>query len=623
MKNTSIACATISTALANPIKNADSINKMVKDAAEMGVKLILFPELTLTGVSVGDVFSQKLIIEICKKELSNLIEFSKNYNILVIVGLPLELNGELYNSAVAYRKGKILSIKIKSNFSDENGHYQRRVFSDCDLNSDMHFELNSDMNIEEFGNKKIIFQNEIEKYIGRLKNTLIAVLAAFRESVYMRDNAKKNAIELSKNGNLVLLSSTGEGESSSEVLFSGLQIIAYDGEILKENDEDRFSGFIEEEFPGCELFFENDFESDEEESNLKDINLNDFIENNANKSDFSKEIGNNVYDKYPFIPREKCEKERILRTLALALSRRITQIHTKNVFLGVSGGLDSTLALLIAVRAYENLKIPFSGINCITMPGFGTSDRTRNNAWKLGKLFKTGFREIRLDDALIPHFKDIGIDENDISVAFENAQARERTQILMDLSNVYGGLVLGTGDMSEIALGWSTYNGDQMSMYAVNGCVPKTLARDLVMYEAGRLSGEIGDVLMDVVNTPVSPELLPPKGEGKAQETEKIIGPYDLHDFFLYHFLNEGITPEELFNRAVSTFECEWSRQEILSTMRIFYSRFFKNQFKRTAMPDGITVWDFSLSPRSGFMIPSDIDDSIWIEEVDELIKRG
>jgi NAD+ synthase (glutamine-hydrolysing) len=589
--------------LCNPIYNAEEIIKGIKDAYDYGVEVLATPELCITGASCGDLFYQDILIEKTNEAIARVCEATNDIDITIILGTPARIDSKLYSCAVIIHKGKIIGFVPKNNLNKQEARwfeqgknlYSRRVNF---FGSDVTF----DRNVFEVPNHKgAFFDVELSvKELVYLNPDNRTVYASFNLSsdydvVSKTTKIKKEAVSLSKeNGIGYIYLMPGINESSSDYVYSGYSLIIDDGDIIREGEKFSFESSL----------IHGDIKLNEES--------NDYIMTKDYPSDkrAQKELC-----KYPFVPvtkediNERCKE--VLEMQASALASKLKHIDIDKVVLGVSGGSDSTLALIVCSKAFEKLGIDSKNIIAVSMPGFGTTERTYNNGKKLSESYNTTFREISIKDACLQHFKDIGLPSDDRSVAYENTQARERTQILMDIANMEHATVIGTGDMSELALGWCTYNGDHMSMYAVNANVPKTLIKHIIRYEAEETNNE---VLLDIIDTPISPELLPPDEKGDmTQKTELSVGPYALHDYFLYHFMKYHPTPDYLLKIATEAFKEEYSEQEVSKWLNVFLRRFFSQQFKRNCMPEGPKVGSIGLCSRGDLVIPSDADSSCWL----------
>lgn len=607
--------------------NLKEIETMILNAIEEEVKVLVFPELSISAYSCGDLFTNEKLIENCNLAIKNLVEFSKGKDILMAVGAPFLYRYSLYNCAYVILNGKVLGIVPKSYIPNYSEFYEKRWFTEGfnikGLNVDLDFQkevpFGTDL-IFSFKNLKVGFEICEDLWVtippssnlALMGANLICNLSASNELV-SKSSYRKSLVQNQSARTMCsyIYSSAGVHESTTDLLFSGHMIIAENGTIIKENnrfkrENDLLTGIVDLFKLDAEriknISFRNSTFNENNEPRFIPFNLE-----NTEIKNFDREI-----DKHPFLPKSqyameaRCEE--ILNIQAAALAKRLEHTNLKKAVIGISGGLDSTLALLVVVKTFDMLNIPRENIITITMPGFGTTDRTYNNAVTLCKELYCDFREINIVNAALQHFEDIGHDKDIHDVTYENVQARERTQILMDLANKEGGLLIGTGDLSELALGWCTYNGDHMSMYSVNCSIPKTLVRFLVNYFANHeISNDAKEALLDILDTPVSPELLPKDKEGKiAQKTEDIVGPYELHDFFLYHFIKHGSSPERILFLAKVAFKNDYDEETLKKWLDKFIRRFFTQQFKRSALPDGPKVGSISLSPRGDWRMPSD-----------------
>lgn len=613
--------------IANVESNLKNIIVCIDKALNANSKLIVLPELSITGYTCADLFLQFELLNKSDEAIKKLLDYSLDKDILIAVGAPLLYNNSLYNCGYVIYKGKLLGIVPKSYIPNYSEFYEKRWFS-----SGLHIK-NKTINLSyqndvPFGVDLIFSANNIKfgfeicedlwvaippsSYLAIGGAHIIGNLSASNEIVgkaqYRRDLVKNQS---GRTISAYIYSSAGVLESTTDLLFSGHMMISENGSILKENERfQRDNEIITSIIDVDKLISER----------MRNISFKDnsiaagsvFREINFNFKDLNYGSFDRYIDKHPFVPSnkdvrdERCKE--IFNIQASALAKRLEVTRAKKAVIGISGGLDSTLALLVIVETFDMLQIPRGNILTITMPGFGTTDRTYNNALNLCKHLGTDLKEINIVNASLQHFKDIGHDANIHDVTYENVQARERTQILMDLANKECGILVGTGDLSELALGWCTYNGDHMSMYAVNTSIPKTLVRYLVRYVAEKeVSKDICDILIDILDTPVSPELLPKDESGEiTQKTEDIVGPYELHDFFLYHFIRQGATKEKLRFLANAAFKEDYDEATIDKWLDKFIMRFFTQQFKRSALPDGPKVGTVSLSPRGDLRMPSD-----------------
>lgn len=625
--------------LGNAIENAKEISRQIKKAYEAGVEIIVTPELSLTGYTCGDMFLQDKLIKDSIIGLEYVLSETKSLNIISIIGMPISTNNALFNCGVVINRGKLLGIIPKTYIPNYKEFYECRWFSSS-LNLDINeiellgqkVPIGCDLLFQDRKNPNITFAIEICEDLwvvtppsndyAKSGATIIFNLSSSNELIG-KHNYRKNLIssQSSKTISAYIYASSGMLESTSDILFGGASLIYENGTLLKEGE--RFlieSNIIYQDIDVLRLVNDRrvnkSFNFTSDNKTYRRINID--IHNNISKLE-------RKYSKYPFVPKDDIlRNERCLEIINIqssALARRLIQLNYPKCVIGMSGGLDSTLAFLVTVRAFEKLNLDNKDIIGITMPGFGTTDRTYNNSIKLVESYNATLKEINIKEACTIHMKDIGLNPTDISITYENIQARERTQILMNVANMEKGIVIGTGDLSELALGWCTYNGDHMSMYSVNSSIPKTLIRYLVKWFMDNEKGIRHDVLKDILSTPISPELLPPDKYGNiVQKTENSIGPYVLHDFFLYHFLRYGVRPKKLYFLALHTFN-DFSREDILNYLKIFINRFFTQQFKRNCVPDGIKVGSISLSPRGDLRMPSDMEYKSYLKELDELEK--
>ncbi len=633
-----IAVAVPSVKVGDCTYNTDRIIGMIHTASEQGVSIVAFPELCITGYTCADLFGQPFLLEQAELALARLLEQTASYPIICLVGIPIAADNHIYNAAVVFGMGTIYGIVPKTYLPNYNEYYEARWFaSGADLKTDTLTLCGQTVPFAKellFESGKICFAVEIcedlwvpippSSHHALAGANLLINLSASNEMTgkhtYLRSLiAQQSARTLSA----YLYCSCGFGESSTDIVFAGNGLIAENGILVKEAE--RFS--LEEQLAIADVDIErlmtlrrktNTFTDYTPKTPYRRVAVP--LRNDGNNYPIER-----TFDPHPFIPRqtdamqERCEE--IVNIQVNGLAQRIHHTRVRSAVIGISGGLDSTLALLITARTFDKLGLPRTAITGITMPGFGTTGRTHNNALKLMKLLGITAEEVNICEACNIHFRDIGLDANDRSTTYENAQARERTQILMDIANRKGGLVIGTGDLSELALGWATYNGDHMSMYGVNCGIPKTLVRYLVRWIADLPENAlIRSCLLDIIDTPISPELLPASQEGEIlQKTEELVGPYELHDFFLYHFVRFGYRPAKLHFMARQAFAEKYPAPEIKKWLIVFLRRFFNQQFKRSALPDGPKVGSISLSPRGDWRMPSDASVSEWIREAESL----
>ena len=620
--------------------NGSQIIALMREAAEQGVKVLALPELCVTGYTCGDLFLQPTLLDGAERTLGRILEETAELDLLTAVGMPVRHQNKLYNGAVVLQKGKILGVVPKTHIPNYGEFYEARWFSGAPAKMEFGISMFGQTCIP-FGHGQLFFCQTVpgltiaveicedlwaiepfSTHLAAMGATLILNLSASDEIAGKADY--RRALVTGQSGRLVcgyVYADAGEGESSTDLVFSGHNMIAENGTMLAER---RFAtGLTISEIDVERLLYErrrmNTFPNQEcwEEKLIRGMNIQGFLMEAAD-TPLTRPVSPT-----PFIPTDESRRgercEEILTIAALGLKKRLEHTNSSCAVLGLSGGLDSTLALLITVKAFDLLGRDRKGILAVTMPCFGTTKRTRSNAELLAAELGTDFMEVNIGEAVKQHFADIGQSMDHQDVTFENAQARERTQVLMDLANQRGGLVIGTGDLSELALGWATYNGDHMSMYAVNASIPKTLVRYLVAWEADRLGGRAGEVLRDILDTPVSPELLPPREGEIAQITEDLVGPYELHDFFLYYAIRWGFPPRKVLRLAERAMEGRYDRKTLLKWLKNFYRRFFSQQFKRSCLPDGPKVGSVALSPRGDWRMPSDAVAKLWLDELENL----
>ena len=630
-----VAAVTPDVRVADVAFNTQKTIEKAREAAENGAKIIVFPELGLTGYDCRDLFLQPLLIDRAEEALLRVAEETEDLDALIVVGLPYALGGKLYDAAAVVSGGEILGIVPKTSVPDHGEHGEGRYFvSGLDMTGAIEFDeeeipFGTDLLFTCDTLPDLKLSVEIgEDVFGPMPPSLwhtaagatvianpAAMAALAGKAAYRRDVIKTQS---GKTLCAYILAAAGCDESTTDLVFDGQSMIAENGVMLAEAE--RFKNSI--------IYTEIDVERIAAErrrnSTWEEEDADDYSEVPFYLEETDTPL-TRAFSKFPFVPQKENDRagrcEEILTIQAMGLRKRMEHIHGKCAIIGLSGGLDSTLALLVTVKAFDMLGLPRSGILCVTMPCFGTTDRTYRNACVLAERTGAELREIPIRDAVRQHFADIGHDENDHNVTYENAQARERTQILMDLANETNGLVVGTGDLSELALGWATYNGDHMSMYGVNAGVPKTLIRHLVRYFADTCGdAALSAALYDVLDTPVSPELLPPDAEGKiAQKTEDLVGPYELHDFFLYYMLRCGFAPDKIYRIAKRAFEGDYEPAVILKWLRTFTWRFFAQQYKRSCLADGPKVGSVGVSPRGDLRFPSDAASALWIAEIEKI----
>ncbi len=649
-----ICCVTPVLELADVKTNAERIISACGTAAAEGSDIIVFPELALTGYSCADLFRQKLLYGSAAESLRMIASETASIDAYIAIGLPVMHESRLYNCAAVIYGGCILGLVPKTYLPNYGEYYEQRwfssgadVFSDSVVISESEIPFGTDLLFKDHLGRFTIGIEICEDMWAPVPPSvrkslagadIILNLSASNELAGKAEYRKELVSKLSGQ-QLVAYAycSSGISESTTDTVFGGHRIIAENGHVLAENqrfekDESFTTADVDTDFIAHERINNKSF-SDCAAVELRGDNSGSFfrmVEYGDDESAAGDGLNNimlpsalkRFVDDRPFIPARADSREircrEILSIQSAGLASRLRHIGCKTVIIGLSGGLDSTLALLVCIEAFRQLELPVSGIKCITMPGFGTTGRTKGNAEKLCDALGLGLEVIPITAAVRQHFSDIGHDENNHSVTYENCQARERTQILMDKANQLGGIVIGTGDLSEQAMGWSTYNGDHMSMYAVNTGVPKTLVRFLVEYYIDHIADEAAaEVLKDINDTPISPELLPPDADGKiAQKTEDNIGPYELHDFFLYQVVRCGFEPEKVLFLAEAAFDGRYSRDVIKKWLRLFYRRFFSQQFKRSCVPDGPKVGTIALSPRADWRMPSDASVRMWLDKL-------
>lgn len=629
-----VAAATPKIRVADCEYNAAAIIALMNEARDKGVNILVFPELCVTGYTCHDLFYQKTLLDGAKEALLRIVSASAYSDMLVTVGCPLVWEGKLFNCAVTFQNGKILGITPKTFLPNYNEFYEMRQFTAA---PPIHGYVTIELNGYSYQFGQIVFECEDIpelKYaveicedlwapeppsikLAKAGATIIANLSASNETIgkddYRRDLVRGQSARLMCG---YVYASAGDGESTQDLVFGGHRMIAENGAMLAESElftTDLTISEIDVHKLALERRRNTSFQFDTEM-----IRHEGFVMK-PRETALTRKI-----EAMPFVPSVEGKKTKrcrdILTMQAHGLSKRIEHTNCKTVIIGVSGGLDSCLALLVCVEAMKLLNRPISDIITITMPCFGTTKRTKSNAEKLCNILGTDLRVIDISDSVRQHFKDIAHDESDHSVTYENCQARERTQVLMDMANKENGMVIGTGDLSELALGWATYNGDHMSMYGVNSSVPKTLVRHIVYFYADTCGdGALKEVLLDIFNTPVSPELIPPENGEISQITEDLVGPYELHDFFLYNGIRWAFPPKKVFRLAKLAFCGSFDGETILKWLKTFYRRFFSQQFKRSCLPDGVKVGSVTLSPRGDWRMPSDAQASLWLRELEEL----
>lgn len=632
-----VAALTPKIRVADPAWNAEAILKKIKEAQENKAKIMVFPELCITGFTCQDLFLQERMLEEAKKALLRIKDGSRDVEALIFVGLPLERDGKLYNVAAALFKGKILGFVPKMCLPNYAEFYEVRHFvSGEEKPEDFIFE-----------GEKIPFGSHLLFSCANMQGlkvgcelcedvwtvqppstahamagaTVIVNLSASNDTV--GKGTYRKSLICATSARLLcgyIYTSAGDGESTQDLVFGGHNLIAENGSLLKEAKR------FENQSIYTELDIHRLCHERRRMTTFKRQRAEDyreiFFELKEELTPLTRK-----FDSAPFVPSVKEERDlrcdEILSIQSMGLKKRYEHTNCQSAVIGVSGGLDSTLALLVTVRAFDMLGLDRSKILAVTMPCFGTTDRTYSNACKMAQTLGTTLKEVNIRESVSLHFRDIGQDPNKHDVTYENGQARERTQVLMDLANQTGAMVIGTGDMSELALGWATYNGDHMSMYGVNAGVPKTLVRHLVQYYADTCGQEeLRKVLLDVLDTPVSPELLPPVDGVISQKTEDLVGPYELHDFYLYYMLRCGFEPEKIYRLALYAFQGIYDKETIFKWLKTFYRRFFTQQFKRSCLPDGPKVGSVAVSPRGDLRMPSDASAAAWMSAIEAMEEK-
>lgn len=618
--------------VADTIFNLEEIKKQIDLAITKNVQILTFPELAITGYTCGDLFNQDILIQKSYQALETLKNYSKKKDIVIIVGMPIVCDNSLYNTAVVIQNGMILGIVPKTYIPSYNEFYEKRWFQSSTnliskeitlfhqvipIGTDLLFTCENQKDLQ-FGIEiceDVWSINPLSNHYASAGATLIFNLSASNE-IIGKYEYRKQLIKMQSAKTITgyIYASSGVNESTTDLLFSGSSMIFENGTLLKENN--RF------EFESNLIVSDIDIQVLMHDRKKNTSFMKNHAHQNYRKIPFTTSKNssiNRVYAKTPFVPtnlskrEERCQE--IIQIQSCALAKRLKHTGIQKCVIGMSGGLDSTLAFLVIVEAYKKLNIDNKGIIAVTMPGFGTTGRTYQNAVKLTRAYHATLKEVDIKEACTLHYLNIAHNIEIHDVTYENAQARERTQILMDIANQENALVIGTGDLSELALGWCTYNGDHMSMYAVNTSIPKTLVRYLVQYLAD--DSKAKEVLYDILDTPISPELLPPTEKDEiAQVTEDHIGPYILHDFYLYYFLRYGFSPKKIEFLANQTFQGEFTDYEIHKWLEVFIKRFFTQQFKRSCMPDGVKVGSISLSPRGDLRLPSDASYHIWLDDI-------
>ena len=634
MKNgfVKVAAATPDIRVADVEFNTQNIINAMEEAQKNGAKILVFPELCVTGYTCSDLFDHSVLLKASRKALLEIAENTNDKDMLVFVGAPLEVNGKLYNVAAAMNQGEIIGFTTKTFLPNYGEFYEMRQFTPGPQTvREITFEgkkipFGPQILFQAEGMEELVVSAEICEDVwspvppsiqAALEGATVIVNCSASDETIGKDTYRRALIS-GQSARLIsgyIYANAGEGESTTDLVFGGHNIIAENGTVLKES-----SRYVNEI-----IYSEIDLQRITGERR-KNTTFQPLDEETLVRVPFTveetKTFLTRTFPKKPFVPSDEQTRaqrcEEILTIQAMGLKKRLAHTNARTAVVGISGGLDSTLALLVTARAFDMLGRDKKDIIAVTMPCFGTTDRTYQNACEMSKKVGATLIEVPIADAVNIHFRDIGHDPEDHSVTYENCQARERTQVLMDIANKTWGMVIGTGDLSELALGWATYNGDHMSMYGVNASVPKTLVRHLVKYAADDTKDEaLKNVLYDVLDTPVSPELLPPKDGDIAQKTEDLVGPYELHDFFLYFMLRFGYEPSKIFRIACMTFDGEYDKETIFKWLETFCRRFFSQQFKRSCLPDGPKVGTVALSPRGDWRMPSDACVAVWMKDLE------
>lgn len=616
--------------------NAQEVIRLMKEAWKRGARILVFPELCITGYTCGELFLQELLLRKAKEALLEIVEASEGMDGLFFVGLPLEVRGKLYNVAAGFSNGKLLGLVPKSCIPNYCEFYEARHFT----------KAPEEYTFIDWQGRKVPFGTNIlfsckdmpglltaaeicedvwspdpPSVRHALHGAVVIVNLSASDEITGKESYRRDLVRI-QSGRLAcgyIYASAGEGESSTDLVFGGHHLICENGSVIRESrrfqNETVYGELDIERLTGERRRISTfDAAADAPDYVVVPYGMK------CPETSLEREI-----NRAPFVPDREEERvkrcEEILMIQAMGLKKRMEHTNCRSVVIGISGGLDSTLALLVSAKACDLLEISRGCIRAVTMPCFGTTDRTYNNACELTRRLGAELQEVDIREAVTVHFRDIGHDSEVHDVTYENSQARERTQVLMDIANRTGGMVVGTGDMSELALGWATYNGDHMSMYGVNASIPKTLVRHLVRYYADTCGDDaLSAVLFDILDTPVSPELLPPKDGVIAQKTEDLVGPYELHDFYLYYMLRFGFAPDKIYYLAKQAFAGEYEDAVILKWLKTFCRRFFAQQFKRSCLPDGPKVGTVAVSPRGDLRMPSDASAALWLDCLEELV---
>ncbi|WP_461812316.1 NAD(+) synthase [Faecalimonas sp.] len=630
-----VAAATPDIKVADVSYNTEQICKLIDETVANGAKIVVFPELCITGYTCGDLFFQDILLERAKEALNTIAVYTKNKDALIFVGVPLAINGKLYNVAAALNRGKIIGLVTKTFLPNYSEFYEMRTFQAGPEEARVILYEGEQV---AFGPQILFKAKDMEGLIvsaevcedvwspippsimAATAGATILVNCSASSETYGKDGYRTSLIS-GQSARMIagyVYANAGAGESTTDLVFGGHNIIAENGTVLKESRR-YMNDVIYSEIDVHRLLNERRKNTTFQQMSGKHFLVTVPFEIEKEETKLTRNIS-----QMPFIPEDEKERdeccEEILMIQALGLKKRLQHANCKNVVIGISGGLDSTLALLVAVKTFDMIGVDRKNIMAVTMPCFGTTDRTYRNACSLIEKLGVTLREISIREAVKNHFKDINQREDLFDTTYENAQARERTQVLMDIANMQNGMVIGTGDMSELALGWATYNGDHMSMYGVNASIPKTFVRFIVKYCALECEDQVlQKVLLDILDTPISPELLPAKEGEIEQKTEDVVGPYELHDFYLYYMLRYGYEPSKIYRLAKKAFAGIYDDEVILKWLKSFCRRFFTQQFKRSCLPDGPKVGTVGLSPRGDLRMPSDACVTIWLDDLERL----
>ncbi len=625
-------CASIDVSVGDCEKNAKAIVEEIIKADKLCIKLLALPELCVCGYTCGDLLLHDTLLDGVEKAIEYVLKNTSKTDVVTVIGAPLRNGGKLFNCAVVIYKGEILGVVPKENIPNYGEFYEARYFvGGCDTDF---IEIEVAGRTAPFG--QAVFVNESLKEYAFGVEICEDMWVANSPSIALTENGANIIVNISASDEVIgkaeyrktlvtahsgklncgyIYASAGEGESTTDMVFAGHNLIAESGNILEESalfENSLIYTDIDVKRIAYEKRRVNTFKAAEDLGYV-------YFEQDLSQNKLTRK-----FSPTPFVPSDEEKRndrcELILKMQAMGLKKRLAHTNSKRIVVGLSGGLDSALALLVMVKAVDSLDMDRKSILAVTMPCFGTTSRTKSNAEILANGLGVDFKSVNISKSVERHFEDIGQSKETLDVTFENAQARERTQVLMDIANKEGGLVVGTGDLSELALGWATYNGDHMSMYGVNGSIPKTLVRYLVKYYADTCdSDDARKALLDILDTPVSPELLPSKNEEISQQTESIVGPYELHDFFLYYIIRWGYSPKKVYRIARNTFAGKYDKETLLKWLKNFYKRFFAQQFKRSCLPDGPKVGSVTLSPRGDWRMPSDASARLWLKELESL----